>query len=53
MAFIRPVVRHLRIKTRMREDLRALMRRFLVEDWQLMDMLINENNYETTAVKRV
>jgi hypothetical protein len=25
---------------------------FLVEDWQqLMDMLINENNYETTAIK--
>jgi hypothetical protein len=41
-------------KTRMWEDLRALMRRFLVEDWQqLMDMLINENDYETTAIKRV
>jgi hypothetical protein len=41
-------------KTRMWEDLRALMKRFLVEDWQhLMDMLINENDYETTAIKRV
>ena len=29
------------------------MRRFLVEDWQqLMDMLINENDYETTAIKK-
>jgi hypothetical protein len=40
-------------KTRMWEDLRALMRRFLVEDWQrLMDMLINVNDYETTSIKR-
>ena len=41
-------------KSRVWEDLRALMRRFLVEDWQqLMDMLINENDYETTAIKKV
>jgi hypothetical protein len=41
-------------KLLMWEDLRALMMRFLVEDWQqLMDMLINENDYETTAIKRV
>jgi hypothetical protein len=42
------------VKTMMWEDLRTLMKRFLVDDWQqLMDMLINENDYETTAIKRV
>jgi hypothetical protein len=41
-------------KTRMWEDLRVLMKRFLIEDWpHLMDMLINENDYATTAIKRV
>jgi hypothetical protein len=54
MACIRPVVRHHRIKTRVWEDLRALMRRFLGEARQpLMDILINENDYETPAIKKV
>ena len=41
-------------KKRMWDDLRLIMSRFLVEDWQqMLDMVVNANDYETTAIKRV
>lgn len=35
------------------ENFRSTIRMLVVEDWeQLMDLLLNEDNYEVTAVKR-
>ncbi|PKH00338.1 hypothetical protein CXF95_01920 [Paraglaciecola sp. MB-3u-78] len=35
------------------ENLRSTIRILLVEDWeQLMDLLLNEDDYDATAVKR-
>ena len=41
-------------KRRVWEDLRGIVNRFLIENWeQLLDMVVNAKDYETIAVKRV